>query len=301
MASGYAHRDYAASLAEFGVPRHLPRSDSWLLERAIPDSDHRDAMGPYPLWFCAGADGLAADLDDLADELVSVVVVADPFGPLEPTKPAGFDRVEPFKAHFVTDLERPLEEIVRPSHRTNVRRAHRHVEVALVEDPPSRLDRWLELWTVLCDRHGIDGLRAFSPTAFAAQLAVPGIVMFEARAAGEIVGLDLWYVHDDVAYGHLVAFSDEGYRLRASYATKWAVLEHFAAHPRVRWLDLGGGAGAADADDGLSQFKRGWATGTRIAHLCSRILRPDVYDELTRRRDRVDTAYVPAYRAGELA
>ena len=62
--------------------------------------------------------------------------------------------------------------------------------------------------------------------------------MFEASAGGDVVGLDLWYVHGDVAYGHLAAFSDLGYGLGASYATKWAMLHHFSG--RVRWVDLSG-------------------------------------------------------------
>lgn len=300
MPTGYAHPDYAASLAEFGDPRHLPTADGWILERTIPGTDRRDAMGPYPLLLVGDASRLADDLDALVDHLVSVVAVTDPFGPIAPDSRCGFDTVMPFKAHFVTDLSRPIEEIVRRSHQANVRRAHRHVDVTLVDDPPSRLDVWLDLWSTLCDRHAISGMRAFSPAAFARQLAIPGLVMFEARRDDEVVGLDLWYVHGDVAHGHLVAFSDEGYRLRASYASKWAVLHHFAADPAVRWLDLGGVPGATDADDGLTSFKRGWATGTRTAHLAERVLDPTAYAALRADRAPAGTDYRPAYRAGEL-
>ena len=66
------------------------------------------------------------------------------------------------------------------------------------------------LYAHLTERHGITGIRAFSRAAFARQLAVPGLVMFRAAAAGETVGLHLWYVQDDVAYGHLGATSPRG-------------------------------------------------------------------------------------------
>jgi hypothetical protein len=156
----------------------------------------------------------------------------------------------------------------------------------------------MQVFGTLVERHGIRGIRAFSREAFSRQLRIPGMVMFEAKAQGETVGLDLWYVQGDVAYGHLVAFSDLGYKLRASYATKWAVLEHFS--DKLRWLDLGGGAGAnADAGDGLSKFKDGWSTGTKPVYLCGRVFQPERYKELCEMKQVGDTSYFPAYRNQE--
>ena len=51
-ATGYAHPAYAESLAEFGVPRLLPRSGGWILERRIESFPDRDAAGCYPLFSC---------------------------------------------------------------------------------------------------------------------------------------------------------------------------------------------------------------------------------------------------------
>jgi hypothetical protein len=42
--TGYAHGDYAASLAEFGEPRLLPKSSGWILERSIACKLTRDQM-----------------------------------------------------------------------------------------------------------------------------------------------------------------------------------------------------------------------------------------------------------------
>src|SRR6202035_2709263 len=114
--------------------------------------------------------------------------------------------------------------------------------VDVCASPSDHLADWLRLFGTLSNRHAISGLRAFSPHAFEQQLTLPGLVMFRARAGDDVVGLDLWYVHNDVAYGHLAAFSDIGYTLRASYATKWTMLHYF--WQRVRWVDLAGSAGA---------------------------------------------------------
>ena len=54
----------------------------------------------------------------------------------------------------------------------------------------------------------------------------------------------------------------------------------------MRCVELGG----ADRD-GLTRFKRGWATGERIAHLCGRVLDRAAYSRLAGPSD-----WFPAYR-----
>ena len=155
-----------------------------------------------------------------------------------------FDVVIPFKQHYVTDLLCPVTDVIGRSHRRNIHKAHRLVHVDTCQTPLEFLDEWCDLYGRLAAQHGITGLRAFSRAAFEKQLGVPGLVMFRALADDEIVGLHLWYVSDGVAYGHLGATSARGYELIASYALYWYPIQHF--RERVRWLDLGGGAGAAE-------------------------------------------------------
>jgi hypothetical protein len=299
-ASGYAHADYAASLASFGTPRHLSRCDGWILERQIPGTPYRDAIGPYPLFSCRDWSLLAQDLDEIGTDLVSLMVVPAPFdGYSRPLLEGCFTQVRPFKSHYVTDLTQPIDKIIKKSHKGTVARAVKKVEVSCCADPVAQLAKWNELFDVLIKRHDITGIRAFSPEAFAKQLAIPGMVMFDARANGETVGLDLWYLQGNVAYGHLVAFSERGYALRASYATKWFMLNYFVG--KARWVDLGGGPGAnAQGTDGLSIFKQGWSTGTVPVPVCCRVFNQAVYDELTIARGAQTSDYFPAYRAGEL-
>ncbi len=300
-ASGYASAEYARAFAEFGSPRRLEACGGWVLERPIPGSELVDAMGLYPLFTCTDWDALADDVESLRQTAVSLTLVTEPFAPVGEDSLAGvFDRVQEFKHHFVTDASVPPADVVKASHMANVRKALRKVDVRVCTDPLELLDEWLGLWGELCRRHSITGMKAFSRESFAAQFAAPGIVGFEARSGDELVGLDLWYVDGDVAHGHLVAFSPEGYRLRASYATKWRMLEHF--HGKVAWIGLGAGAGlTSDANDGLSAFKRGWSTGTRSTYLCASVLQPEAYAGLTGGRGAGDPGYFPAYREGEFA
>jgi len=301
MAAGYCHRQYADSFAEVGQPRELPNCGGWLIERDIPGSALRDGMGCYPLFDCRTWSGLPHDLAALSETLVSVVLVANPFGEAgESDLRRWFDVVIPFKQHYVTDLRCPSADVVGRQHRRNVSKARRVVGVDTYERPQELLAEWCDLYGRLAARRGITGLRAFSPSAFAKQLGVPGLVMFRALADGELVGLHLWYVRDAVAYGHLGATSARGDDLMASYALYSHAIEYF--RERVRWLDLGGGAGLSEeGPDGLRRFKAGWATGTRQTFLCGRVLQPEAYDRLSVERGARASGYFPAYREGEFA
>lgn len=297
IAAGYADPAYAAALAEVGEPRLLPRCRGSILVRRTPGLSYEDGIGPYPLFSCADWSGLAADLDDLRDDLVSVSLVADPFGDwtLDELRACFPDRMVAFKEHHVVDLSQGLG--ISSHHRRNARKALRDVDVEIVSPPAEMLDEWIELYENLVRRHEITGMAAFSAGSFATQFDVGGLVAIRASVEEETVGVTLWFVQGDVAYYHLGAYSQRGYELKASFALFATALEHFAREG-LAWLSLGAGAGIGDAEgDGLDRFKDGWATGTRTAYLCGRILSPDRYRELS--NGVAQTSYFPAYRAGE--
>ncbi len=299
--AGYMHPGHAESLAEFGTPRELPCCGGWLLERTIPGTDARDAMGGYPLFACRDWSGLAADLDGLEDELVSVSLVADPFGDYDQALLSEcFDVVIPFKQHFVADLREAPEAIVSKHHRNYALKALREVNVHVCPEPLELLDEWVSLYSTLKERHGITGIRAFSRTAFAKQLALPGMVALWAERQGRVAAANLFFIQGQTAYDHLTASSLEGYACRASYALKWSAMQYFRG--KVRWIDWGGGAGATvDPSDGLTVFKSGWAQTTRPACFCGRILDQERYREITRARNLEHSRWFPAYRDGEFA
>lgn len=299
MLTGYAHPDYANSLAEFGSPRELPRCGGWILERQIPGFTLRDGMGCYPLFTCRDWSKLHEDLNDLETDLISLALVTDPFGDYDLAYLRQcFDFVKPFKEHFVVDLSLSREEIVSKHHRKCVRRSLEQVTVEICESPELFLSDWIRLYDFLKIRRNIGGIRAFSRLCFSKQLVVPGMVFFRVLHEGVTVGANLIYLQGDVAYGHLSAFDSQGYKLYASYAVKWAALDFLSE--KARWFDLGAGAGTtSDAQDGLSKFKRGWSTGTRTAYLCGRIFDNENYLQIVKAKRISDNDYFPAYRNGE--
>ncbi|SRR6266516_1073709 len=298
--TGYSHKNYAASLSEFGSPRFLPRCSGWILERLIPGTLHRDAMGSYPLFTCRDWSRLSNDLEKLTEELVSVVLVTDPFGDYteESLRHTFKDLVSPFKEHFIVDLAAIPETFVHPHHRRNARKA---LEVIYVErcSAADSISEWISLYANLVDRHDIRGIARFSDSSFAMQSKVPGAIMLRATHEGGTVGMTWWFVSGEVGYYHLGAYSETGYELRASFALFWRAIELLRANG-LRWLDLGAGAGLAnDATDGLSRFKRGWSNGTRMAYLCGRVFDRARYEQLAEAKGIRTTNYFPAYRQGE--
>jgi hypothetical protein len=298
--TGYRHSAYIQSLAEFGAPRALLRSGGYLLERAISGFPYRDAMGCYPLFSCTDWRGLRADIDELARDLVCVSLVTDPFASVSSDELLDCFkyRVVPFKSHFVADMRRSPDKFVTQHHRHYARKARSLVDVERCEDPGRFLEEWLVLYSNLIERHRLKGIKAFSRRAFAEQLNTPGMVMLRAIHEGRAVGAHLWYAHGDVLHSHLTACSPRGYELMASYALHSFALETFAGE--ARWINFGAGAGLdSRGTDGLTKFKRGWATETRTAYFCARILDSRIYSELLVAAGQPDENYFPGYRKGE--
>ncbi len=298
---GYLSAQYAESLSQFGMPRLLPQSAGWILERAIPETAYADAMGCYPLFSCHDWSSLLQDFQGLGKSLVCLSLVTDPFGEYDPDflRQCFPDLAVPFKQHFVVDLSQPLESFARPHHLRNARKASTAIRVEHCAHPAEFLDDWIILYDTLVKRHGITGIAAFSPESFAKQFAVPGLVAFRAVHDETTAGMLLWYVQGNIAYYHLGAYSALGYDLRASFALFSYAIEFFTERG-LCWLNLGGGAGVDGGQQtGLGRFKEGWSTGVRTAYLCGRIFDRHKYDEIMNAKGSPATSYFPGYRAGE--
>lgn len=294
--ASYGSRAYAKSLAEFGAVIHLPRCDGFLLKRNIPGTSAYDAMGSYPLFFCQDWAAVSADLAACAEELVSVSLVADPFGDYTPEiLESTFDVVNPFKQHYLVDLTTPLDTIGSRHHRREARKARNKIEVKVCSVPAEFSPAWNTLYAALSRRHAIHGIRAFSQRAFEQQLSMPGMVVHQAWFEGKLIGAQLFYMQDDVVHCHLGAVEPLGYAIGAFYALDQFSFEYFSSRARV--LDLGGGTGEGSAagEDGLSRYKYGWSSHQQPVFFCGKILQPDRYQTLSHTKEN----YFPTYRQGE--
>ena len=302
--TGYLHPVYAKSLSEFGTPVELPRCGGWLLERRIPNSDLKDAMGCYPLFCCTDWTRFGDDIQKVKDRYVTISVVADPFAPLTTVDLSRyFQLVRPFKKHFIIDVSDSSDQHISRHHRYYAKRALKQIQIAVADDPKACLDDWVRLYAILVKRHRLRGIKAFSKTAFATQFEVPGLVIFRVSRNGRTIGMHLWYLQSGIACSHLSSFDHEGYSLRAAYALHWSAIQEFKRNyaKELSWIDLGAGAGVeGDERDGLSIFKRGWATDEKMKYFCGSVCNWENYRLLTG-TDQINSGYFPHYRAGELA
>ena len=291
--TGYGDPRYVGSLGHFGQPIDLPGSGGSLLRRTI-DAGRADAIGTYPFLVCRDWGALAADLGALANDLVSIVAVPDPLGEhtLADLEAAFPDLLVPYKRHYLVYLR--SKNSLGKHHRRNLRRAAELVEVERVVEPIAEQTTWCGLYANLIDRHHVEGIAHFSDQALVEQLSAGGLTMFCARQDGRAVGMALFYTAGDDVYYHLGAYNAAGYAAKASYALFDSAIKWFRAEGGRRLL-LGSGAGlSSDATDGLSRFKRGWATDSMVGYLGGRIGDRGVYDALSEgfRGD-----YFPAYRS----
>lgn len=298
--AGYTHFQYAESLSEFGRPQELPKCSGWILERQIPGTAYKDAMGCYPLFTCRDWSYLNEDLETAGGELISLAIVTDPFAELSAEELAGcFDIVKPFKTHYVANLDQPLEKIVRKTSRADARKSLAVIDVEICMEPSKYLGEWVALYDNLISRHNIKGVNAFSPKSFESQLKVPGMIMAVGKQAGELVGAVLFLIQGRVCYGHLAAFTPAGYKAKAFSGILWRAMDYLQKQG-VRLLDHGGHAGTKeDPNDGLVIFKKGWSNETRPVFFCGRIFDKDKYDTICEQKNIEQTEYFPAYRQGE--
>lgn len=249
---GYAHPNYALSLQEFGEPRELPRCGGWILVRPIPNTPYKDAMGCYPIFACWDWSRLHEDLEEVGADLVSLVLVTDPFAAvwldyLE----RHFQIAKSFKSHYVVDLTYEREQFVGKHHRYYARKSLREMKVEICEKSVRYLDEWCRLYDELIRRYQISGIRAFSKVSFSQQLQIPGNILLVGKLCEQIIGGHIIVIQGDVSFSHLAALSDAGYKCYASYGLCWESMGYLKEHG-VRYFDLGAAAGIeGDVRDGL--------------------------------------------------
>ena len=299
--SGYASPQYAESYADVGRPIELTGAQGWLLSRAIAGTDHRDLASCYPIFDCRKWAAFADDIKALDDSHVSVVLVLSPFSScntaqLESVFP---DLLKPFKRHYLVNLETYDIATVHFMHRRNARYAAKLVEVEQCAHPEQFGAEWLSLQANLMSRHRVPKSDWLSDTTLLRQLSVPDIVMFRAVENGHTVGIMTWFLSDAAAYYHLAAFSDRGYKTKASFALMDRCISFFRSLG-LQKLNLGGNAGITDdPSSGLAVFKKRWANDIGQTLLCGRIINGAVYDSLSSASCTQDGKIFPVYRTKE--
>jgi hypothetical protein len=298
---GYHNELYSLSLKEFGDPFQLLRSGSWVIKRMIDNSSKFDLMGCYPLFFSTNWDKIQYDLESIDQgEIVTIFLVTDPFGKYdeEILKKTFPDVMFHFKDHYYTDLKDNMETTICKHHLKKARRCLDRMEISRCDEPLDILEDWWDLYQCLIEKYKIKGIRAFSYDSFKKQFNIPGITVFKALYKGKLIGIQIWFDHEEIAYTHLSAYNKEGYRYSASYGLRYYSMEYFKKKG-TRFLSMGAGTGIGVKRDGLTFFKKGWSTGTRKVFFCGKIIDREAYENISSTKKKNENGYFPIYRKGE--
>jgi hypothetical protein len=299
----YATAAYAHSLSHWGEAQSVPEWGCGVILRAIPgmdaageDTAGMDAAGTYPIAAIAADADLPGGLERLRRlGLISITLVLDDFQrPPLALLQKYFNVVRPFKTHYIR--RNAAKFTYARHHRYEVARASRKVTVRPF-DLESHLPEWTALYASLIRRHGLRGVHLFPAAHFEALHRMKSTTSMGAWLDDELVSAHIWVSDGTHVHSHLAASNDAGYKAGAAYAVYDASIRHFAG---AELLNFGGGAGTGEAlNDGLAEFKRGFANESASAYVCGAILDEGRYDELCRRRATpADAEFFPTYRKG---
>lgn len=296
---GYADPAYARTLGQPNDIIRLPASGGAVLRRVVRGVEGTvpDAAGPYPVFDCLSWGGLVDDVAGLGRDLVSVVLVSDPFAVSARAAlgSARADVLRPYKEHYVVELDRPGMPFGRASRRRTALRASAGLDFSAVPGGQADAAEWVALYAHVVARHQVAGAANLSAEALAAQLRLHGATLLSARCGTALLAAQVCLRRGDVVYSHLASSSPEGYRRRAMHALDLFALEHFCSS--AAWFDLGGGRGGDPRTDGLAAYKASWATSTRPTWLAGWVLDPPSYRRAVERRGPTSGTFFPAYRA----
>lgn len=291
----YASLLYASAFAAM-EPVWLPHAGTHVLKRVIPGTEQFDAMGCYPLCVMKADQKIADDFKMLKEKgIATLVAVTDCLSqPEEAFLQAHFDRCRSYKTHYVYDAKLPNADYSK-HHRDRTRRARKSCETRVV-NLADHLDAWMECYTTLVKKKNITGIQNFSRDYFAAVAAMPEATTIAAFVDGVFASGHIWMRHEGLAYAHLAASTELGYKLRCAFPIYDDAIQLFKNECVI---DFGGGAGAEESEqDGLRDFKKGFANTEKRNFLCGKILNADLYQSLCAARNvSPEAAFFPAYRA----
>lgn len=277
MIHPYASLRYAESFLEpeVKVLEVPPWRSHVLVRRPGGRKGVRSATGVYPFASLDPDCDLEGGLAFLKENRIGTVnLLSDALWspPVERLK-AAFGFCRQLKHTYLLDREGE-DTSFRKRHRNRMNNAVRLCEMRVV-GLAEHMDEWWQIYDGLAERKRVGDSARLSRENFERIVDLPGLVTFAARAQGELVALSMWLRFRDIVYNHFTASTERGYEVFANYACYARAFDYF--HD-CRLLCFGPNVGVADSrDDGLAEFKRGFANATWPNYLCSATLfRPEL-------------------------
>lgn len=199
----------------------------------------------------------------------------------------------------LASFEDPIKSEFSNSAKANIKRALKAgVETRITLHPPC-LKLFKEFYYKTLQKNQADDIYFFDDDYFEKCLKYLGgnILLIEAIYKGEVIGMILNFVYEDMIHIHLSGTLEETIHLSPVYIMMHT-LTQWAKDNGIQLIHSGGGR-TDSPDDNLYQFKKRFGKNTEFNYYFGyKIWNQEIYDRLTKLNGTChDKSYFPAYRA----
>lgn len=198
----------------------------------------------------------------------------------------------------IAAFDHPVEAEFSSSARKNIRKALRDGVEFRSTLGPKDLKEFQRVYVETMDRNHADPFYYFEESYFNRLLEAFGeqLLLVEALFEGQVIGMELHFVYNDVLHTHLSGTYSQFHLLSPVYVMQYATVLWAKEHG-IRLIH-GGGGRTNSTDDSLLRFKQQFAKHTRFAFYSGRkIWNEEIYQKLCEETNTsVTEEFFPAYR-----
>lgn len=202
----------------------------------------------------------------------------------------------------IAAYEDPVEAEFSASARKNIRKALRKGVEYRATLGPDNLEAFQQIYFATMDRNQADPFYYFNENYFVQLLESfkHRLLLIEALYEGEVIGMELQFVYNDLIHTHLSGTYERFHHLSPVYIMQYATVQWAKEHGIG--LIHGGGGRTNSPSDNLLRFKKQFARQTSFSfHSGQKIWNEEIYSKLCQEANIAETdEFFPAYRKKQM-
>jgi len=293
--TGLHQSGFASALGE---AFQLERANGWVLKRQLGEDGGYDLISPYPSFAETDFAKINFDLASLMAEkkFVALTLRTDALSEAEvlSTK-AHWDWFKTFKTHHITDLSIDWRTSAARNALRYEKRARQTFQYEVSSTPSDYAKELHHLNQTILQRTTGSIQSQIELETLKRQLGLLGAVLIKATYDSGLQALGLFMQSDNKAYAYLLGCTNDAREDYVLYGLYGFALDLFSN--RVRYVDFGAGPGMRDnIDHPVAKFKRLWTNKMAKSYICGKIIRDDIYRQLTKTSPVDHPDFFPGYK-----
>ena len=293
--TGLHQSGFASALGE---AYRLEHANGWVLKRQIRDDGLFDLRSPYPNFAETDFTKINLDLKSLIKEkkAVALTIRSDSLSESNVlTTKANWDWFKEFKTHYITDLSGDWRSSAARNALRYEKRARQTFEYEVTTTPLAFAKDLHDLNRIILQRTQGPTQSQLNIETLKQQIGLAGAVLIKASNGSGLQALGLFMQSKNRAYAYLLGSTNEARDDYVIYGLYGFALDLFSN--RVTYVDFGGAPGMYDNfDHPVAKFKRLWTNKMAKSYICGKIIRKDIYGQLTDDAPIEHADYFPGYR-----